>query len=113
MSCLKVRTGAQSQRFEIVEACVNGLVIEVAYDIEIIRNGFKTNRLAQSGDRLHLRKPGGEDIALKLEKLELDLEQIPFAHVSGFEAGLADFHRLLKAVVILLCEVESGLREQD
>src|SRR5580700_7088966 len=50
---------------------------------------------------------------LELQHLELDLEKVAFAHVAGFVAQLADVDSFLKAVEVLLGEIDGGLREKD
>ena len=80
----QIRTGAHRQRFEIFEAGVDGLVIQLALDIEKIGDGFETDELAECGNGLNFRESGGGEIGLKLEKLEFDFEVVAFAHVAGF-----------------------------
>src|SRR5579859_6785056 len=91
---------------------MNGLVVKLAVHVEIVSDGFKTDELAQGRKRLHLGELGVENIALELQKLKLDFEQVPFAHIAGFEAGLADVDGLLEAVEVLLREVKCGLCQQ-
>jgi hypothetical protein len=48
-----------------------------------------------------------------LQELELDFEEVAFAHVSGFVAGFADVDGLLEAVEVLLGKIDGGLGEDD
>lgn len=109
----QIRTGAHSERFEIFEAGVDGLVIQLALDIEKIGDGFETDELAECGNGLNFRESGGGEIGLKLEKLEFDFEVIALAHVAGFIALLADVDCFLETVEILFGKIDRGLREDD
>src|SRR5271170_5345527 len=113
MSRLQIGARLKSPQFQVVEAGVDRRVVKITFHVKIFRHGFKTDFLPQSGEGLNLREVGGEDVALELQQLEFDLEQVAFAHVTGFEAGVADFDGLLKAVVILLGEFDGGLCEQN
>src|SRR5580700_11669783 len=113
MGSLEIRARAKGQRLQIVETCVNRLVVERALNVIIVGYGFEPEELAERGKRLHFGEPGSKNVRLKLQQLQFDFEQVPFAHVAGFKARLADINRLLKAVVVLLGEIERGLREQN
>src|ERR1700729_1131542 len=88
------------------------MIVEVTLDIEFIWDGFESHQLPQRCQSLHSGKLGGGKVALKLEKLQLDLQQIAFAHIADFEARLADADRLLKAVCVLFGQLHGGFREQ-
>src|SRR5271157_2141663 len=109
----QIGASTKGQRFEIVHVSMNGLVVERSLDVVVIGNRFEPKLLAKSSKRLDFGEFGRKYIRLELQQLQFDLEQVPFAHVAGFEAGLTDFDGLLKAVVVLLGEVECGLREQN
>src|SRR5580704_5540874 len=91
---------------------MNRLICQVAADVEIVGNRFKSEKLPQSGERLNLRELCSRQIALKLQQLQFDLEQVALAHIAGFVAGFADVDRLLEALRILLREVKRRLRQQ-
>lgn len=112
MRGLEVWTSAQGQRFQIVEPGMDGLIIQLTLNVEVVWDGFKTDELPQACERLHFGEFCGENVVLELEHLELDFEQVTFAHVAGFVACLADVDSLLEAVEILLREIDSGLGEQ-
>src|SRR5208337_4562990 len=90
----QIGASTKGQRFEIVHVSVNGLVVERSLDVIVIRNGFEPKLLAKSGKRLDLGELGGKNVCLELQQLQFDLEQVPFAHVAGFEAGLTDLDGL-------------------
>src|SRR5580704_6106010 len=113
LGSLEIRARAKGQRLQIVETGVNRLVVERALNVIIVGDRFEPQELAERGKRLDFREPGSKNVRLELQQLQFDFEQVPFAHVAGFKAGLADINRLLKAVVVLLGEIEGGLREQN
>jgi hypothetical protein len=50
---------------------------------------------------------------LELQKLQLDFQQVTFAHISGAAAGFTDVHGFLEAVKILFGELESGFGQNN
>src|SRR5262249_24359091 len=74
--------------------------------------GFKSEKLAQTRQGLNLCELRRRQIALKLEQLQFDLQQVAFAHVTGLVARFADVDRFLKAVRVLLRQIERRLRQQ-
>src|SRR5580700_10951387 len=88
------------------------LIVEIAFHIEFVRYGLEPQKLTQCRERLNLGEVCHRKIALKLQELEFDLEQIALAHIPVLVARLADVYRLLEAFRILLRQVDGGLREQ-
>src|SRR5215467_12854488 len=88
------------------------LVVELAGHIEVFGDRFKSDKLSQAGECLNFCELRGRHIALKLQELQFDLEQIALAHVAGFVARLTDIDRLLKTRCVLFRKIESRLREQ-
>ena len=89
---------AQCPRLQVFQVSFERLIRQIAHYVEIGRYRVVAQELAQADKGLHLRQAGGRDVGLKLQKLQLDLQIIAFANVSGFELRLADIDRLLKAL---------------
>src|SRR5271156_6315094 len=113
LGSLQIRASTKSERFEIVHTTMSGLIVERAFNVIVVGNGLEAQELAKGSERLDFRKFGGKHIGLELQQLQFDFEQVPFAHIARFEAELTDIDGFLKAVEILLGEIEGGLREQN
>ena len=92
---------------------MHGLVVEFAFNIVIVGNGLESEELPEAGESLNFGEFSGEKIVLKLQHLQLDLEEVALAHVAGFITRLADVHSPLEAIEILLGKIDGGLREED
>ncbi len=104
----KIRAILQSLGLQILEFHLHRDVIEIAGNVEILGNGFVPQKLPQADQRLHFGELRLGHVLLKLQHLQLDLQKIAFADVAGVVAGLADIHRVLKALHVLQREIERG-----
>ena len=112
--CAATRSGreCEAKTFKSVRVAVHRLIVEIAGDVVIVGNGFETEELAKAGERLNASELGGGDVGLKLQELQLDFQEVAFAHVAGVKADVADVHGFLEAVEILLGEIERGFGEK-
>ena len=67
--------------------------------------------MPQVRKRLHFRELRLRSVGLKLQQLEIDLQVVVFADVAGSVALLADIHGVLKALQVLLGQIERGFGE--
>ena len=100
------------QRFQAAHVRVHGLVIEGALNVVVIGNGFESEQLAKSRQGLQLGQFCSRNVGLELQKLELDFQEIAFAHVADAKAFVADVHGFLEAVQIQLRKFQRGFRQQ-
>ena len=62
---------------------MNRLVIQSAIHVVVIGHGLKSEQLAQRRQSLQLGELRGGNIVLELQQLQLDLDGVAFAEVSG------------------------------
>ena len=109
----KVGTFPQRSGLQVFQVSFKRLILQIPHHVEVRRHGIVPEEFAQTDQCLHPRQPGGRDIGLKLQKLELDLQIIAFTDVSRLQLLLADIDRLLKALQILQRKLERRFRQQN
>src|SRR5208337_279285 len=88
------------------------LIVERPLHVVVVRYGLEAQQLAESGKALDPGEARGRNVALKLQQLEFDFQEIALAHVAHAKALVADVHGFLKALQVLLRELKCRLRQQ-
>ena len=108
-----IRTVLQRLRLQILQLRRKRLIRQIANHVVIGRNRIVAQQFPQRDQRLNSRQPGRRDVSLKLQQLQLDLEEVPLADIASLVLRLCNVNRLLKALQILLGKAQGRFRQQD
>ena len=109
----QIRPGLQCLCLKVFHVALDRLIVEAAGHVVVRAYRFIAQQLPQIGESLDPGEPRCGDIGLELKQLKLDLEQIVFADVTRLVSRLADVHRVLEALEILVRQLQSRFGEFD
>ena len=108
---LQVRPVCQGLCLKVIQVALHCLVVERPGHVIVRADRFISQQLPQVGQSLHPGEFRRGDIGLELEQLQLHLQQIVLAYVPCLISLLADGHCVLKALEVLLRQLQSRFGE--